>query len=151
MLKRDHNSQQHDDRDKVASTPLRWHCYDKYSCLSLNWGHMSSFTFTTQSLCFMVFPLLKSKQRRGPWNKVYLPFPSFNNELICYRWESFAQLPVCCLNPSCLTSLVGEWTTELVPAGYYPIVLLLTWSMWLIVFARGCKRGGVGTAGPTTH
>lgn len=25
MLKRDHNSQQHDDRDKVASTPLHWH------------------------------------------------------------------------------------------------------------------------------
>lgn len=25
MLKRDHNSQQHDDRDEVASTRLHWH------------------------------------------------------------------------------------------------------------------------------
>lgn len=44
MLKRDHNSQQHDDRDKVASTPLHWHGMTN-TAVSLSHGHMSSFTF----------------------------------------------------------------------------------------------------------
>lgn len=85
----------------------------------------------------------------------YLPFPPFNNEPTCdaSSGDSFARLPVCRLihHVQPVRSVKVATCHRSGSSGVSPIVPPLTWSMWLIVFARGCKRGGVGTAGPTTH
>ena len=132
MLKRDHNSQQHDDRDKVASTPPPLPLlsspmarYDKCSCLP--------FTFTISIYCIIWHILLyiwfftfKTQPSTEHWNNVCFSFPLpavilFERLMIFF----FTELPLCCLYcTSCPTSQVGEGgnhTTKVVPVGYYPL------------------------------
>lgn len=124
--------------------PLAW--YDKYSCLSHHGDHVIIYiwyNWTVQTLCF------RSKVVRQ--TLVLLDF-YYNSYLDCgvRSAKSLAQLLRCCL--SIISNKSAQWRWRLkTPVGYLPIVLLLTWSMRLIVFARGCKEGGVGTSGPSAH
>lgn len=69
----------------------------------------------------------------------YLPSPSFNNELLCdvRSPNPLAQLPVCRLSITSNRPGQRRWrlNRRSGSSGVLPIVLLLTWSMWLIVFA----------------
>lgn len=153
MLKRDHNSQLHDDTKwHLPPHPLAW--YDKYSCLSLNHRHMSSFTCALSKYCTVMWYILlyiwlitfKNKPRAEQWNKVCFPL-SFKQARSA-KSASF----VCRL--SITSNHSGQWRQQLnhrsSSSGVSPIVLLFTWSM-IVLLEDASQEVLVATAGPTRH
>lgn len=127
MLKRDHNSQQHDDRDKVASTPPPHSSAGigmtntAVSLSTVDPCHILHLPSLNTIICF-TFGKNQTMHRAVKQSLVSPLFPFLLLTRNLYV-DSFAQLPLCRLSIMSNRSGQRRWrlATEVVPVGYRPL------------------------------